>query len=155
MNSIEQKILKIFHDRKVGENKVLKPQVVELEVSKWNAADRSGVSEALEYLFKEGHIAKKDDWYVLTSKGYSWLYKDSSINETELQILQELRRRELRAGNVIQPNWFISLQMSMNKFHQDNFGGAMENLHQRGIIENRENRMILTEEGEGELYNGK
>ncbi|MPT35695.1 MAG: hypothetical protein E2604_11580 [Flavobacterium sp.] len=153
MDQLKQRILEIFREFKTPVNGILKPQSVEGRIRNWDRRSQDDANEAINELISEEYIGVKDNWYTLTQKGYNHLNEDYSITDTENIILNFLKSRNLKAGDVIMPNWFNSLLQNIGRVHFDNFNTALQNVIHKGIIEVRSNNdMFFTQKGYDELY---
>lgn len=107
----------------------------------------------MQQLISDEYISIKDNWYVLTEKGYDHLYSDYSIEDTKDLILGVFRKHKVGVGEILMQNHFISLQQDMDRFHFDNFNAALHSLIAEGQIEiNEKNYYKLTQSGYDKIY---
>ncbi|ADQ82989.1 hypothetical protein J5295_08840 [Riemerella anatipestifer] len=152
MENLQERILKIFSEFKTPVNGILMPQSIESRISKWDRRSQDEASNALNELISNGYVGTSGHWLTLTQKGYDFLNQGLSIEDTENVILEFLRKRNLGVGHVIMENWFISLQNQIERFHFDNFNVALNNILNKGYIEQRDNGIFLTQKGYDKLY---
>lgn len=152
MNQVGKKIMEIFRTAKVGAESVLKPQVVQQAIRSWSRPDQDAAPAALKELMEEGYLSTKEDWYVLTQKGYDYLYEGYSIENTKRLILDVFEQQKVGAGKSIMASALIGVRQKANRFDMDNFQAALEELVKDGVIEPKGNMIMLTEEGYKEVY---
>jgi predicted transcriptional regulator len=145
-------ILKAFKKLRVPCDGALKPESLDIEIKRWPEPYQDEAFDALKRLVDSEYILVRGSSYVLTEKGYDYIYKDYSIRDTEKIILDEIRRRDIDAGNIIMSNWLNALQRDMEIFHSDNFNNAIRSLIDKGFIEAAEMGYKLTQEGYSEAY---
>lgn len=152
MTNTQELILQVFQDFKTAREGVLKPQSLDTRVRKWERPAQEEAAEALQGLMAEDYVSTKEGWYVLTGKGYDYIYRNHSVAETEKIIRQELKRRNLAAGNSILLNWFNTLKHEIDRYHFDHFNEAFQNLVNEEIMEAAERGYKLTDKGYNQLY---
>ena len=152
MENLQERILKIFNEFKTPVDGILSPRSIESKISKWDKRSQDEAPDALNELISNGYVGTKDNWLTLTQRGYDYLNQGLSIEDTENVILDFLRQRKLSVGHVIMENWLTNLTTRLERFHFDNFNKALNNIFNKGYIEQRDNGMFLTQRGYDKLY---
>ncbi|MPS74240.1 MAG: hypothetical protein E2590_13990 [Chryseobacterium sp.] len=152
MDNLQQKLLQIFGEFRTPVDGVLKPQSLESRIKNWDRRSQDNAHQALNDLISNGYVGTKDSWFTLTQKGYDFLNQGLSIEDTENIIMEFLRKRNLGVGHAIMANWFTSLTTRLERFHFDNFNNALQNIINKGFIEERSNGLFFTQKGYDRVY---
>lgn len=151
MTNTQEKILEIFKKHKTPKEGVIRPQ--SFDINSWDRLSQDEFAEAINQLIEEGYVSVKEGWYLLTEKGYDYIFRNYSIKDTEEVILNFFRKHKIREGEVLMQRNFNSLQEE-DRFHFDNFNNAMQNLILEGLIEItvEKNYFKLTQAGYNRVY---
>jgi hypothetical protein len=152
MTNLQERILEIFKDLKTSKNGVQKPQSFDSKIRLWDRRSQDEAEQAIADLITDNYMSVNESWYVLTEKGYNYIYRDYSIEDTEEIILDIVRNHKVGVGNIIIQNWFTSTQQSADRFHFDNFNKALQNIIDKDFLENTEQGLKLTSSGYEKIY---
>lgn len=152
MTNLQDRVLEIFKDLKTSKNGVQKPQSFDAKIRRWDRRSQDEAGQAISDLISDNYMSVNDGWYVLTEKGYNHIYKDYSIDDTEEIILDTVRKHKVGVGNIIKENWLTSTQQSVGRFHFDNFNKALQNIIDKGFLENTNQGLKLTLSGYEKIY---
>jgi hypothetical protein len=152
MTITEELTLKAFKKFRIPSGGVLKAESFSAEMKRWHKAYQEEAFSARKKLIDGGYLSIKDKCYILTDKGYNYIYKDYSVIDTEKLILTKIGRHGIDVGNIIMTGWLNSLQLEAERFHSDNFNNAIQNLMEKGFIETVEIGYRLTQEGYSKIY---
>ena len=151
MTNTQEKILDVFKKHKTPKDGLIKPQ--SFDIRSWDRRSQDEFPEAMKQLIADGYSSVKDDWYVLTEKGYNHIYCDYSIEDTKEIILGVFRKHKVGVGEILMQNHFISVQKNADRFHFDNFNSAMQSLISDGLIEITDKGYTkLTQSGYDKIY---
>jgi hypothetical protein len=67
-------IMDVFRDFKVGKNGSLLVQLLSNKKNGWNEVDQDNFGQALKELEEVGYIREGKNGFILTEKGYNYLY---------------------------------------------------------------------------------
>ena len=152
MNQTKIKILEVFREFKTPVDGILNPQSLNSRIMKWDVKSQDESKNAIEELMKDEYIGMNDRFLTLTQKGFDFLNQDYDIEDTETIVLDMLRKRKLRVGNVIMPNWLTAEQQNLERIHFENFNQAINNVLQKEYIEEKPNGLFLTQKGYDKIY---
>jgi wobble nucleotide-excising tRNase len=152
MNEVSKRIMEIFRKAKVGADNVLKTQVVQEAIRSWDRPAQGEAQKASNKLMDEGYLQAKEGWYVLTQKGYDYVYEGYSIEDTKRLILDEFERKKVGASEGMMVNSLISLKQNAGRFDMDNFAKAMQEMANDAWIKESGHMLLLTEEGYKKVY---
>lgn len=76
MNETSKKIMEVFREFRVGKNEFFPIQSLMSRVNDWDRGHKDSFDESIVELIKEGYIkeSKRPIGYILTEKGYEYLY---------------------------------------------------------------------------------
>ena len=151
MTNTQEKILDVFKKHKTPKDGVLKHQ--SLNIHSWDRRSQDEFQKSMNDLISKGYVSTKEEWYVLTEKGYDHIYRDYSIAYTEEIILDVFRKHKTGVGQILMQNHFITVQQNADRFHFDNFNIALNNIIAGGLIEiTNEGYYKLTQAGYDRIY---
>ena len=151
MTNTQEKILDVFKKHKTPKEGILKPQSINIRI--WDRRSQDEFENAMKQLIADEYVSVKNEWYVLTEKGYNHIYCDYSIEDTKELILEVFRKHKIGVGEILMPNHFISLQQNIDRFHFDNFTIAIQSLILERLIENTDKSYYkLTQSGYDKIY---
>lgn len=152
MTNTEQKILDVFKEFKTSRNGVLKPQSLDSRIRSWDRRSQDESRASIQQLISDEYITINDNWYILLDKGYDYISKDYSIEDTEALILDIFRKHKKGIGEMLMTNSFLAVQQSAERFHFDNFDNAFKSLISKGLLEQVERGFRLTQKGYDTIY---
>lgn len=151
MTNTQEKILEVFKKHKVPVNGILKPQSINFRT--WDRRSQDEFQISMNELIEEGYVSVRDNWYVLEEKGYRYIYRNYSIEDTKKIILDVFRKHKVGVGEILMSNHFITTQQNAERFHFDNFNSAMQDLIADGLIEfTDKGYYMLTQLGYDNIY---
>lgn len=152
MTSTQEKILEVFKEFKIAINGILNPQSLNSRIRTWGKRSQDESTEAIKQLITGGYISSDDKWYILLEKGYNYIFRNYSIEDTEQLILDVFRKHKIGVGEILMQNSFLSFRQEAERFHFENFNNAILNLHTKRLIESSDMGYKLTQAGYERIY---
>lgn len=152
MNDTQQLILNTFKQFHVSYNEYLPYSSMNSKKINWTDEHQENFESSLQELVNQDYIQLINRGYILTEKGYNFIFMDYSIEDTKSLIMNEFKKREIQEGQGLQVQVFNEFT-EYEQFHADNFINAMDQLINEEKLRNGNNfNYILTKTGHNTIY---
>ena len=105
------------------------------QVNKWPAEERDHESEVYNALANKEYVSFENNKYKLLDKGFDYLYKDHSIEQTKGLILDLIQKNNLQAGHVLFYGILTAARVEWDAYHQEKLPTAIAEMKGEGLIQ--------------------
>lgn len=152
ITNISEKIFEIFRKHRIPANGVLYPRHISASIHLWEKSGQEGFEEEMNELVRQGFVNAEEDIFRLTQRGYDYLYRRYSIQDTMDVILSDFRKRRIGKNEILLLPALLATLQDVDRYHFDQYDKAIHVLVDKGWLLANGRGFILTEEGYTEVY---
>ena len=116
-----------------------------------NPKELENVKTKIIELVKENYLSEKNGGFELLQKGYNYIFKDYTLEDTEQLILLTLKNHNIKKGESVLFN-FINRKSEWEKYFVDTFDDAIKSLTDKELFIKDDQNLLLTDLGYDKVY---